>query len=156
MKAIIVACVLLEHEQKYLLIQQDRSRRQPGKWGPPGGKPEHSQGETLFAAAIRETFEEIGCQVALTGFVGIVRSGHLEEPNLFVCFAGRLQDEADATKLKLRAGEISDGRWFSLEEIENGNIPLRAKPFATIFRRFQNGQIYPLGVLQHEALDPTE
>ena len=156
MKVTLVACVLLENNQKYLLVQQARSRRQPGKWGPPGGKPEHEQGETLFEAARREAFEEIGCEVDLTGFVGLVRSGHRADPNLFVCFAGRLQDPTQADALILKEGEISDGRWLSLEEIENSTVPLRATPFAALFRRFQTGQIYPLELVQHEALDPQE
>lgn len=151
MKAIIVACVLLEQDKKFLLVQQARSRRQPGKWGPPGGKPE--QGETLFEAAQREALEETGCAVELTGFAGLVRSGHREEPNLFVCFAGHLQNPADAANLKLRTGEISGGLWLTMGEIESGTVPLRAEPFITLFRRCLDGQIYPLEVVQHETLD---
>jgi len=154
MKAIIVACVLLEHNQKYLLVQQARSRRQPGKWGPPGGKPEHAQGETILEAARRETFEEAGLEVALTGFVGLVRSAHREEPNLFVCLAGRLQDQNQFDNLKLRAGEISAAHWLTIEEIEAGTLPLRSEALAVLFRRCHEGQIYPLEVLQHEPLDP--
>src|SRR5689334_14918415 len=98
MKATLVACVLLEHDGKYLLVQQARSRRQPGKWGAPGGKPD--LGETLFEAARRETLEETGLKIELTGFIGLVRSGHRADPNLFVCFAGRLESEAEAANIK--------------------------------------------------------
>jgi ADP-ribose pyrophosphatase YjhB (NUDIX family) len=155
MKATLVASVILEHESKYLFVQQARSRRQPGKWGPPGGKPDHEQGETLFEAAIRETFEETGLAVELSGLVGLIRSGHQQDPNLFICFAGRLTDPASAANLRLKEGEIMDGRWLTLEEIEAGAVPLRSTPFATIIRRYQAGQIYPLDMVQHEAIDQT-
>lgn len=154
MNAVIVACVLLEHNHKYLLVQQARGRRQPGRWGPPGGKPEFEQGETIFEAAKRETFEEIGQQVELTGLVGVVRSGHREGPNIFVCFAGRFTDAAAFDKLHLREGEISGQRWLTIEELEAETIPLRAKPLATMFRRLHQELIYPLDLIQHEDFEP--
>ena len=155
MKATLVASVLLEHEKKYLFVQQARSRRQPGKWGPPGGKPDHDLGETLFEAAIRETFEETGLKVELTGLVGLIRSGHRQDPNLFVCFAGRLIDPSTASNLHLKEGEIMDGRWLTLAEIEAGAVSLRSTPFVTLVRRYQEGQVYPLELVQHEAIDQT-
>src|SRR6478672_10956211 len=148
MKVTLVASVILEHDKKYLFVQQARSRRQPGKWGPPGGKPDHELGETLFEAAIRETFEETGLTIELTGLVGLIRSGHKQDPNLFVCFAGRLPDPASALNLQLRAGEIMDGRWLTLEEIEAGEVPLRSVPFGTLIRRYQEGLVYPLDLVQ--------
>lgn len=151
MKVTLVAMALLEHEGKFLLVQQARSRRQAGKWGPPGGKPD--QGETLFDAARRETLEETGLKVELAGFVGLARSGHREDPNLFVCFSGRLA-AGSPQDLKLKEGEISGGRWLSLEELESGAVPLRATPFVTLYRRCLEGKIYPLEVVQHEPLDP--
>lgn len=154
MNAVIVACVLLERQGKFLLIQQARGRRQPGMWGPPGGKPEFEQGETIFEAAKRETFEEVGQQVELTGLVGLVRSGHREGANVFVCFAGRFTDANAAENLHLKEGEISGQRWLTVEEIESGAVPLRAKPLATIFRRLHQGLIYPLELIQHEDIEP--
>ncbi len=151
MKVTLVASVLLEHNGKYLLVQQARSRRQPGKWGPPGGKPE--VGETLFEAAIRETQEETGLDAELTGFVGILRSGHAQDPNLFVCFGAKLLPNANPDQLKLREGEISGGQWLSLEEIEGGKVLLRSDPFPALFRRHREGHIYPLEVVQHEKTE---
>ena len=153
MNATLVAVTLIEQDGKYLLVQQARSRRQPGKWGPPGGKPEHDLGETLFEAAIREAKEETGLDIELTGFVGLLRSGHHTEPNLFICFAGRLKDRTETMELK--AGEINASRWFTLEEIESGVVPLRAAPFPALFRRLQEGKVYPLELVQHEEIDPA-
>ncbi len=152
MKAVIVAGVLLEQAGKYLLVQQARSRRQSGKWGPPGGKPEHGRGETFVDAALRETLEETGLSVELTGFVGLVRSGHHQEPNVFILFGGRLAEGIEPDKLRLKAGEISGGRWLSLEEIEAGTVPLRATPLAALYRRHREGKLYPLDLLQYEPL----
>ncbi|HEX2916491.1 MAG TPA: NUDIX domain-containing protein [Chloroflexia bacterium] len=151
MKVTLVACVLLEHENKYLLVQQARSRRQPGKWGPPGGKPD--PGEKLTDAALRETREETGLSVELSGFVGNVLSGHRDDPNLFVCFAGRLNDSDGLPALQLKAGEISNGRWLSLEEIERQEVPLRSGPLATMFRLCSAKKLYPLEAVQQEERD---
>ena len=59
LKVTLVASALVEHGGKYLLVQQARSRRQPGKWGPPGGKPD--VGETLPDAAVRESRAAVSC-----------------------------------------------------------------------------------------------
>ncbi|MDB5081823.1 MAG: hydrolase [Chloroflexi bacterium] len=151
MKVTLVASALLENAGKYLLVQQARSRRQPGKWGPPGGKPE--QGEDLQAAALRETLEETGLLAELTGFVGVLRSGHRDDPNLFVCFAARLLPGQDAHNLKLLEGEISGGRWLDLAEIEADTVTLRSAPFKKLYRRLSEGQVYPLELVLHEILD---
>lgn len=153
MKATIVACVILQYDNKYLLVQQARSRRVPGKWGPPGGKPLHEKGESFLQAARREAFEEIGRQVELTGFIGLVRSSHRENPNLFVCFGARLQNTTEYNKLKFKEGEISAGRWFTLAEIEEAVVPLRSEPLAVMYRRHSDGLIYPLEIIEHETLE---
>jgi len=151
LKVTLVASAMVEHTGKYLLVQQARSRRQPGKWGPPGGKPD--VGETLPDAAVRETTEETGLAIEITGFVGIIRSGHREDPNLFVCFAAKLQPGQDTENLQLPPGEISGGRWLELAEIEKDAVTLRSTPFKDLYRRLSEGKVFPLELVQHEPLD---
>jgi ADP-ribose pyrophosphatase YjhB (NUDIX family) len=152
MKAIVVASVLVEKDGKFLMVQQARSRRQPGMWGLPGGKPDHAEGETLSEAAKRETLEEIGQHIELTGFAGLVRSGHREEPNLFVCFAGRLANPYVADQLKLAEGEISGAVWVTPDEMADGTLVLRADGLVELARRVLEGHVYPLEIILHDPV----
>jgi ADP-ribose pyrophosphatase YjhB (NUDIX family) len=152
MKAIVVASVLVEKDGKFLMVQQARSRRQPGMWGLPGGKPDHAEGETLIEATKRETLEEIGQHIELTGFAGLVRSGHREEPNLFVCFAGRLANPYVADQLKLAEGEISGAVWVTPDEMADGTLVLRADGLVELARRVLEGHVYPLEIILHDPV----
>jgi 8-oxo-dGTP pyrophosphatase MutT (NUDIX family) len=58
--------VLAVNERGEILLQR---RRDTGQWALPMGKQE--LGETIAECAIRETKEETGVDVAITGLVGI-------------------------------------------------------------------------------------
>ncbi len=62
----LVGCVVAK-DDKFLVIEESKSGRE-GKFNFPGGHIEPS--ETLAEAAVRETFEESGYEVELTGVVG--------------------------------------------------------------------------------------
>lgn len=62
----ICCSTLIPRDKKLLLIQE--SVRGFRRWGIPGGTLKH--GETLGEAAARETHEETGARVALTGYLG--------------------------------------------------------------------------------------
>lgn len=64
----LVACTILEIDQKILLIKR-ANQPQKGKWVLPGGYV--NRGEELEAAAIRETDEECGIKVKVNDLIGI-------------------------------------------------------------------------------------
>ena len=55
----------IEHDRKVLLIQ----RSDNGNWSMPGGAQD--PGESLTHTGVRETFEEAGVHIRVTGIVGI-------------------------------------------------------------------------------------
>jgi 8-oxo-dGTP pyrophosphatase MutT (NUDIX family) len=65
------ACALVTDEHGRILMQR---RRDSGNWSMPGGTMEI--GETLARTAVRETREETGLDIELTGILGIYTDPH--------------------------------------------------------------------------------
>ena len=107
--AVIVGTVI-EKDGKYLLVQEAKEQCR-GKWNLPAGHLDPN--ETLIEAAIRETKEETGCDVELTGICQIGQ--RVSENDIFVStvFAAKLLQET----IKIDPAEILDVRWFSYDEI---------------------------------------
>jgi 8-oxo-dGTP diphosphatase len=66
-----VVSTLVVIDDKFLLVQEGKPGRE-GLYNLPGGHVEAH--ETLFEAAIRETKEESGYEIELTGVVGVYQS----------------------------------------------------------------------------------
>ncbi|WP_378736674.1 NUDIX hydrolase [Nocardia brasiliensis] len=58
------AFVLNDHDQVLLIQRSDN-----GLWAPPGGG--HDFGESIAETAVRETLEETGIEIQVTGLVGL-------------------------------------------------------------------------------------
>lgn len=63
----MVTRVVIEHEGKYLMVQEGKAHIY-GLWAFPGGKVD--LGEALTESAVREIREETGIEVELTGILG--------------------------------------------------------------------------------------
>ena len=64
MKAMQVACAIIEYNSKILAVQRGERLNLPLKWEFPGGKIH--QGESPEACVVREVFEELNIQIAVT------------------------------------------------------------------------------------------
>ena len=60
------ACVILDARGRVLLIKENYERR---RWGLPGGRIE--DGESPWAAAVRETREETGVEAEIDHLIGV-------------------------------------------------------------------------------------
>ena len=104
-------CLL--NEKRQVLLQK---RGDSGLWGFPGGAIE--LGESPEAAAIRETQEETGIQVAVGGLIGIYTDCQMSYPNgdqaHSICIAYELRQTGG--QLGSDDPETADLRWFSLDE----------------------------------------
>jgi 8-oxo-dGTP pyrophosphatase MutT (NUDIX family) len=108
--------VLAVNELGEILLQR---RRDTGQWALPMGKQE--LGETIAECAIRETKEETGIDVAITGLVGI-----FSDPSHIVAYTdGEVRQEYEVTLLGRPLGgfpaansEADDVRWAHPYELD--------------------------------------
>jgi 8-oxo-dGTP diphosphatase len=103
----LVACAIVEMDNRIVLLKRARSPER-GKWVMPGGYVD--RGEKVEDAAIRETKEECGIDIALKGLFGVYSyPGYLEVVIVYL---------ADYVSGTLTADdETTDSRLVSIEEI---------------------------------------
>jgi ADP-ribose pyrophosphatase YjhB (NUDIX family) len=86
-------------------------------WCLPGGSVD--AGESVAEAAVRETLEETGLQVTLTGMVGIYsRPAWLNGGIHVVLFSARVTGGV----LKPQPAEVLEARFFGLDELPNAML----------------------------------
>ena len=112
----VVAGVVIEKDNKYLLVQE-KKKSAYGLWNFPSGRV--NTGETLEETAVREAKEEVGYQVKLIKKI-YVNPGSVDRPVKHIFVA-----EIVGGKLKFPKDEILDAKWFSFEEIKKMKDDLR-------------------------------
>ncbi len=113
--AVIVGGVI-EQDGKYLLVQEAQAKCR-GQWNLPAGHLD--PGESVFAAAKREVYEESGLEVELTGICQI--GNRILETDTWVSVI--FTTKVIGGEIKIDPSEILDVKWFSYEEI----LEMRAK-----------------------------
>lgn len=125
---VVVRAIVVNSEQKVMLIKKATNTYEGGKWCLVGGKPDEN--EDLDNAVARELQEEVGAEFALTHYIEI------ENPNssngvrwLTHYFVGH----ADVLPTKLQAKEVSEVAFFSQSELEELDIAFDHKDVLTQF-----------------------
>lgn len=139
---IITGCII-KKENKILMVKLAK-KRWLNQWDFPAGHLEDE--ETLMEAAIRETKEESGCTVKLTGVLPIKHEFIDGKTLIHVRFVAEIVEE----KIEFNTDEILDVKWIDIEEIEkmtknqlrgyNNNMGF--------FNNFINNEIYDLDVIE--------
>jgi phosphatase NudJ len=138
------ALVVVRLGHRFLVV---RERKHGGGWYLPAGRVE--AGETFAEAAIRETREEAGIEVALDG---ILRVEHSPSPDgtarQRVLFVARPVDD---TPPKSEPDDESMGAaWVTLDELDA--LSLRGAEIVDLFRAVAEGaQMHPLSLLVLEG-----
>jgi 8-oxo-dGTP diphosphatase len=110
---IMVAATILEKDSRYLFVQE-RKEKFFGLWNVPAGRSE--LGEAIEETAMRETKEETGYSIKLTGKVGVWEAAVIKH-----VFVG----EIIGGDLNVPNNEIMDAQWFTLEELKAMSDKLR-------------------------------
>lgn len=106
-----VVGVIVEHEGKILLVQEGKPGRE-GLYNVPGGHVDEH--ETLLETAVRETKEESGYDVELTGLLGVYQSvlAHINVSG--PVFSAKVVGGDVVT-----SDEHPEVRWVSLDELHS-------------------------------------
>jgi phosphatase NudJ len=128
----LVVLSVVAHDGRYLIVEE-----RDGTFYLPAGKVE--PGENLMAAAVRETAEEAGILVGLSGVIGFDHEHSAGPParaKLRFVFAAY---PAISAAPKTRPDRHSRGaRWASREQIER--LPLRHPEVLTWIERYEEGK----------------
>ena len=86
-------------------------------WTFPGGGV--NRGETFERAAIREAYEEVGVRLSHVRHVGGYNNTHQYKRDRVECFIA----EVDSPEFKVDGFEITEAKWFSLDDLTAERTP---------------------------------
>jgi phosphatase NudJ len=136
--------VVVRQGDRFLIVHE---RKHNQLWYLPAGRAE--LGEDLIAAAARETLEESGIAVRLTGILRIEHSPGADFARVRVFFVG---EPINDTPLKsVPDAESLGAAWVTLSELNR--YPLRGQEVEDLFRYIAaGGPVYPLSLLTFEGV----
>ncbi len=128
-------------EKEYLLVHEHRDSKDV--YNQPAGHLD--EGEGLIAAAKRETLEETGWEVEITGLIGIYR---FIAPNGITYMRHAF---AAKTKHHFTEQTLDDGiigiKWLSYPEIQKKSTELRSSMVLRTIEDHRKGEFYPLSLI---------
>lgn len=138
------ALVVVRLGHRFLLVHE---RKHSQLWFLPAGRVD--PGESLVAAAHRETLEEAGIPIDITGILRIEHTAQLDgSARLRVFFLAHPRD--DTPPKQQPDAESLGAAWITLDELPR--YPLRGDEVEEIFRYVaQGGPVYPLSLLCNEG-----
>lgn len=146
---IIVAGCLIVKNNKILMVQEAQKQCY-GQWNLPAGcVDEH---ELITDAAIRETFEETGCKVELTGLLPIpCVYGKNGQTLIRITFTADMLEET----IQFDKNEILDVKWIDIEEVKNMKKE-ELKGYERIIKAieaYENNKIYSVEIFDNTEFD---
>lgn len=133
---VTVACVI-EADERILLVRE--STPEGICYNQPAGHLE--AGETLLQAAVRETLEETGWQVRLTGFLGVSQYFAAAAGITYVRVSFTASPVAQVPGAVLDEGILA-AEWWRAEEV--ASLPLRSPLVLRDLERARRGAVLPL------------
>ena len=138
------AVVVVRHEDRFLLV---RERKHGQRWYLPAGRAE--PGEALADAARRETLEEAGIAVRLSGLFRLEHSPEASQARVRAIFLA--EPIGDPTPKSIADEESLGAAWVSLADLHK--YPLRGSEVEPLLRYVAGGgQAHSLDLLQCEGM----
>lgn len=144
----LTVATIVQRDGKFLMVhERDGDRTVINQ---PAGHIE--PGETPQQAALRETLEETGWQVELTGFLGLFTYRSPRNGVTYYRIAFTAEPLALADGAELDHGIIA-ARWHSLAELEAVAHQLRSPLVLHNIRTAVAGDIHPLSLVDNRCLE---
>ena len=135
--------VAVRHKNKYLLVHEAKHGQM---WYFPAGRVE--PGEDFIAAAKRETLEEAGIPIEVTGIVRIEHTTIPQGVRMRLIVTARPIDNSPPKSIA--DDESLEARWFTFHEIHR--LALRSDHVLAVFDYLeQGGEVAPVTVLSREG-----
>lgn len=135
--------VLVRKGDRFLLVHE---RKHGQLWYVPAGRVE--PGETFLEGAVRETLEEAGVLIRVTGIVRVEHSPGPTGARMRIVFTGEPTD--DRPPKSVPDEESLGAAWVHLSELSR--YPLRGPEVRELMEYILfGGAVYPLDVLSHEG-----
>lgn len=138
----ITVATIIEHRERYLMVEEFSSNRVV--FNQPAGHLDPD--ESLIEAAVRETLEETGWKVEITGLTGIyLFRGENGVTYQRTCFIGVPIAEQPGQTLD---HGIIQAHWLTLAEIEERKSSLRNPMVLECIYDYLNKPRYPLDLIR--------
>lgn len=140
----IIAGCMIVRDNKILMVKEAKKECY-GQWNFPAGHIEEK--EKITDAAIRETYEETGCKVKLTGLLPISSIDLKDETHILVKFTADIIEE----NIKFDKDEILEVKWIDIEEVKKmTDKELRAyKVNIKELEKIEKNKVYPLEIFDN-------
>lgn len=140
----VTVATVVEREGVYLLVEEHDKKTGALVFNQPAGHLD--PGESLTEAALRETLEEAGCEIELTGVLGIALYTAPGNGVTYyrTTFCGKLIRQHDDAELD---PDIHAVHWLDYEAILAKAARMRSVMVISDIERFRSGAIYPLDII---------
>lgn len=138
----ITVATVIQQDDRFLLVREKSDGTYV--YNQPAGHVEH--GESLIAAARRETLEESGWDVEIQELLGIYEYVSPTNGINYIrhCFIAKPVEQVHPGPID---SDIEDIHWLSLDEISNLQDQLRSPMVWRAVQDYLRGQCYPLAII---------
>lgn len=139
----LTTAVIVQREDRVLMVNEEDNGI--NVWNQPAGHIE--TGESIQAAALRETLEETRYAVELTHLVGLYQSRNPVDGIHYVrlCFAAKLLNLVENAVLDADIRRVS---WLPIESLLADEYPVRSPLVKQSLADYQAGSRYPLDLIK--------